>query len=135
MSERTLYERHVSAAGKIRYVPVSERVEWDSLGAGTWLLQVKPGCKSITLLLHPKHAEVEAAMKVAADAMSEAMVRAAEHKPEVSRYTLAELEVINKCYTNLSRLGSTKGIVGTIPAAREIVESGISVLREELLKG
>jgi hypothetical protein len=135
VTERTLYERQESPGGRVRYVPVSERVEYDSLGFGTWLIQVKPGCKSTTRLIYPEYAEVEDAMKVAADAMSEAMVRAAEHKPDVSSYSRAEAEIIRECYYQLAKIGSCRGIVGTIPAAREIVEAGISVLREEMMKG
>lgn len=56
-----------------RYRPVAESDAFDALTEGWWLVRVAPGSKSMRKLVEPAHAELEAAMRGARDAMVEAM--------------------------------------------------------------
>lgn len=47
MTERTLYERHESPSGRVRYEPCAKWVEYASLPFGVYVLTIKPSSRSL----------------------------------------------------------------------------------------
>lgn len=47
MTEKTLYERHESPSGRVRYEPCAKWVEYASLPFGTYVLTIKPSSRSL----------------------------------------------------------------------------------------
>ena len=64
-----------------RYVPVSHVDVWDYREAGAYLTVVKPGSRSEIRCVDIEAAGVQAAIRIAADAMVTAMVKASELQP------------------------------------------------------
>lgn len=75
----TLYEKR----GR-RYVPVAEREQYDARSHGWWLLHVAPGRQSWAMV-EPNRAAVEAAMRIAENAMVAAMQRACSIEDRAAR--------------------------------------------------
>lgn len=47
MTEKTLYERHESPSGRVRYEPCAKWVEYASIPFGTYVLTIKPSSRSL----------------------------------------------------------------------------------------
>lgn len=84
----SLYERHESPGGRVRYEPVSQWVAWDSLPEGTWIIDVKPGRRSAHRV-PADLAPVVAAMEPVRDRL-EAVVRDALQEQPMPADTVAE---------------------------------------------
>lgn len=112
-----------------RYVPVSEYDSdyLDSFPKGDHLVSVYPGGSSRRFRIDPAYAPMIAAGRVAEDAISSAVVKASEVKPNRKALTQAERDAWN----NLIAVWGEEARSLVRPAARDIAEAGVRAMQEE----
>lgn len=118
-----------------RYYPIAERDAFDAIPEGDWLVCVKPGLRSARRMIKPAYPEIEAAIKVAQDAMLEAMYKARQcDKLDASRISEKDRERYRKAFE------AWKAIVGDVPlyfegvSMHDVIEAGLDALREHCKK-
>lgn len=117
-----------------RYIPVAEHQTYDTLTEGTYLVVVKPGSRSMTRLVQPASGEVEAAIRIAEQAMVEAM-RAMNESPgePVGLSTEAEKALAKKAYAAYTAVvGKDRMLHFRGVSMYDVVQAGIKALRESL---
>ena len=112
-----------------RYKPVHE---YDSdllngLPKGTHLLMVYPGGSSTRYNINPAYAAMIAAGRVAEDAMSDAIRKASELRPQQTPITLGQ----KKAWEKLAKEFGTDLATLQINSARDIAEAGVTALQAE----
>jgi len=112
-----------------RYVPVNE---YDSelcsaLPKGTHLIMCYPGGQSTRYKINPNYAAMIAAGRVAEDAMSEAIRKASELRPQQTPITLGQ----KKAWEKLAREFGNELATLQIDSARDIAEAGLKAMQEE----
>ena len=112
-----------------RYVPVSE---YDSdlthaLPKGTHLLMTYPGGSSTRYNINPNYAAMIAAGRVAEDAMSEAVRKASELRPQKTPITVGQ----QKAWKKLAKEFGNDLATLQINSARDIAEAGLKAMQEE----
>lgn len=115
-----------------RYVPVSE-YNSDLLYAmpeGTHIIMSYPGGKSTRYNIDPALAPMIAAGRVAEDAMSQAIMKASELRPNRKPITDEQKEV----WDNLVKVFGEERYYIELASAREIAEAGVKAMQEEALK-
>lgn len=120
----TLYERRGN-----KYVPVAEYFTTDYWSNGNYLVQIKPGARSMTRLIFPKsEPEVEAALKAVGNGMLEAMRDKAHTptNPKPEDFTPKQKKAVEMW----------KEAFGNnfvyFPSKQEIVDAGLDELRNML---
>jgi len=106
-----------------RYVPVSEHYTFDYYRNGTYLVIVRPGCRSLCTMLRPAIPEVEAALKIAGEGMLNAMMNARNSPRKPERLTPAQVKAF-KAWTEAFETDCV-----TLPSGQEIIEAGLAELR------
>jgi len=120
----TLYEK-VMEGKRVRYVPVSEREQWDSWPEGHYLVHVKPGSRSSRSLVVPDTAAFEAACSLHEDQLANMIVEASKAlDPTDQKFTLAQWNMWKKL----------KLTYITFPSASDIARKFLHRLREETTK-
>ncbi len=120
----TLYEK-VMEGKRVRYVPVSEREQWDSWPEGHYLVSVKPGSRSSRSLVAPDTAAFEAACSLHEDQLAAMIVEASKAlDPTDQKFTLAQWNMWKKL----------KLAYITFPSALDIARKFLHRLREETTK-
>ncbi len=120
----TLYEK-VMDGKRVRYVPVSEREQWDSWPEGHYLVSVKPGSRSSRSLVAPDTAAFEAACSLHEDQLANMIVEASKAlDPTDQKFTLAQWNMWKKL----------KLTYITFPSASDIARKFLHRLREETPK-
>lgn len=116
-----------------RYYPIAESDAFDAIPEGYWLVSVKPGLRSARRMIKPAYPEIEAAIKVAQDAMLEAMYKVRQcDKLDTSRISQKDRERYHKAFE------AWKAIVGDVPlyfegvSMNDVIEAGLDALRSEL---
>jgi hypothetical protein len=124
MTKKIYYEK----VGR-RYVPVAEydSTYMDSLPKGSHLVMCYPGGSSRRFNIEPNYAAMIAAGRVAEDAISRAVVKASEMRPQRSPIT----EKQRKAWDNLAKAFGSERYYIEIPSAREIAEAGVKAMIEE----
>ncbi len=117
-----------------RYQPVHEydQVLLDSFPKGNHLVMCYPGGQSRRFNIEPNHAAMIAAGRVAEDAMSDAIRRASELRPQKSLLTEGQ----RRAWRKLARELGDDAAALTIPSARDIAEAGVQAMiveAEELM--
>ncbi len=122
----TLYEKR----GR-NYRPVAESETYSSLTEGWYLVHVRPGTTSVKRLIEPAYAELEAAIKVATDAMVDAMrERQVPTGPDVRHVPEHRREKYRRAWE------AWKAIVGDVPlyfegvSMHDIVKAGLDAVRK-----
>jgi hypothetical protein len=109
----------------VRYVPVSEREQWDSWPEGHYLVSVKPGSRSSRSLVAPDTAAFEAACSLHEDQLANMIVEASKAlDPTDQKFTLAQWNMWKKL----------KLTYITFPSASDIARKFLHRLREETPK-
>lgn len=120
----TLYEKLMDGK-RVRYVPVSEREQWDSWPEGHYLVHVKPGSRSSRSLVAPDTAAFEAACSLHEDQLANMIVEASKAlDPTDQKFTLAQWNMWKKL----------KLTYITFPSALDIARKFLHRLREETTK-
>ena len=109
-----------------RYWPVYEYDHelLDALPKGTHIVMCYPGGQSRRYNIDPNHAAMIAAGRVAEDAMSDAIRRASEMRPQKALLTEGQ----RRAWRKLARELGDDAAVLTIPSAREIAEAGVQAM-------
>ena len=109
-----------------RYVPVQEYDNelLDAFPKGTHIVMCYPGGQSRRYNIDPNHAAMIAAGRVAEDAMSDAIRRASEMRPQKALLTEGQ----RRAWRKLARELGDDAAVLTIPSAREIAEAGVQAM-------
>ena len=109
-----------------RYVPVREYDNelLDAFPKGTHIVMCYPGGQSRRYNIDPNHAAMIAAGRVAEDAMSDAIRRASEMRPQKALLTEGQ----RRAWRKLARELGDDAAVLTIPSAREIAEAGVQAM-------
>jgi hypothetical protein len=124
VSMTTLYEKLMDGK-RVRYVPVSEREQWDSWPEGHYLVHVKPGSRSSRSLVAPDTAAFEAACSLHEDQLANMIVEASKAQdPKDKEFTLAQWEMWKKL----------KLTYVSYPSALDIARKFLHRLREETTK-
>ena len=112
-----------------RYVPVSEYDSeyLDSFSKGTHLVMCYPGGQSRRYNIDPNYAALIAAGRVAEDAMSEAIRKASELRPQKTTITPGQ----KKAWERLAREFGNDLATLQINSARDIAEAGLKAMQEE----
>ena len=112
-----------------KYVPVAEYDNQflDSFPTGNHLVMCYPGGSSRRFNIDPNYAAMIAAGRVAEDAMSKAVVKASEMRPQKTPIT----EKQRKAWENLSKAFGNERYYIEIPSAREIAEEGVKAMMME----
>ena len=112
-----------------KYVPVAEYDNQflDSFPKGNHLVMSYPGGTSRRFNIDPNYAAMIAAGRVAEDAMSKAVVKASEMRPQKTPIT----EKQRKAWENLSKAFGNERYYIEIPSAREIAEEGVKAMMME----
>jgi hypothetical protein len=112
-----------------RYIPVSEYDSdyLDSFPKGTHLVMCYPGGQSRRHNIDPNYAAMIAAGRVAEDAISQAVVKASEMRPQKTPIT----EKQRKAWDNLAKAFGDERYYIEIPSAREIAEAGVKAMTLE----
>ena len=112
-----------------KYVPVAEYDNQflDSFPKGTHLVMCYPGGSSRRFNIDPNYAAMIAAGRVAEDAISKAVVKASEMRPQKTPIT----EKQRKAWENLSKAFGNERYYIEIPSAREIAEEGVKAMMTE----
>jgi hypothetical protein len=106
--------------------------EYDSelcsaLPKGTHLIMCYPGGQSTRYKINPNYAAMIAAGRVAEDAMSEAIRKASELRPQQTPITLGQ----KKAWEKLAREFGNELATLQIDSARDIAEAGLKAMQEE----
>ena len=112
-----------------RYVPVHE-YDSDLLNStpkGTHLIMCYPGGQSTRYNINPNYAAMIAAGRVAEDAMSEAVRKASELRPQKTPITLGQ----QKAWKKLAKEFGNDLATLQINSARDIAEAGLKAMQEE----
>jgi hypothetical protein len=112
-----------------RYVPVHE---YDSdlcsaLPKGTHLIMCYPGGQSTRYKIDPNYAALLAAGRVAENAMSEAVRKASELRPQKATITPGQ----KKAWEKLAKEFGSELATLQINSARDIAEAGLTALQKE----
>jgi hypothetical protein len=112
-----------------RYVPVHE---YDSdlcsaLPKGTHLIMCYPGGQSTRYKIDPNYAAMIAAGRVAEDAMSDAIRKASELRPQKTTITLGQ----KKAWERLAKEFGSELATLQIASARDIAEAGLKAMQDE----
>jgi len=112
-----------------RYVPVSEYDSeyLDSFSKGTHIVMCYPGGQSRRYNIDPNYAALIAAGRVAEDAMSQAVRKASEMRPQRTPLTPGQL----KAWKKLAKEFGSELATLQINSARDIAEAGLKALQEE----
>jgi len=112
-----------------RYVPVHEydQVLMDAFPKGTHIVMCYPGGQSRRYNIDPNYAALIAAGRVAEDAMSEAIRKASELRPQQNPIT----EQQRKAWEKLAKAFGSELATLQIDSARDIAEAGLKALQEE----
>jgi hypothetical protein len=112
-----------------RYIPVSEYDSeyLDSFSKGTHIVMCYPGGQSRRYNIDPNYAALIAAGRVAEDAMSQAVRKASEMRPQRTPLTPGQL----KAWKKLAKEFGDELATLNISSARDIAEAGIQALQEE----
>lgn len=112
-----------------RYRPVHEydQVLLDSFPKGNHLVMCYPGGQSRRYNIEPNHAAMVAAGRVAEDAMSDAIRRASELRPQKALLTEGQ----RRAWRKLARELGDDAAALTIPSARDIAEAGVQAMIAE----
>lgn len=115
-----------------RYVPVSEYDSdlFHSMPKGTHLVMCYPGGQSTRYNINPNHAAMIAAGRVAEDAMSNALHKASELKPQRRAVT----EKQRRAWLNLQRAFGNDMYSLHTESSRGIAEAGVQALQAEAEK-
>lgn len=112
-----------------RYVPVHE-YDSDLLNStpkGTHLIMCYPGGQSTRYNINPNYAVMIAAGRVAEDAMSDAIRKASELRPQKTPITVGQ----QKAWKKLAKEFGTDLATLQINSARDIAEAGLKAMQEE----
>jgi len=112
-----------------RYVPVAEYDNdfMDSFTKGNHLVMCYPGGTSRRFNIDPNYAAMIAAGRVAEDAMSEAVRKASELRPQQTPITLGQ----KKAWQKLAREFGSELATLQIDSARDIAEAGLKAMQVE----
>jgi len=112
-----------------KYVPVAEYDNdfLDSFTKGTHLVMSYPGGSSRRYNIDPNYAALIAAGRVAEDAMSQAVRKASEMRPQRTPLTPGQ----SKAWKKLAKEFGDELATLNISSARDIAEAGIQALQEE----
>ena len=112
-----------------RYVPVHEydQTLMDGFSKGTHIVMCYPGGQSRRYNIDPNYAAMIAAGRVAEDAISEAIRKASELRPQRSPITPGQ----KKAWEKLAREFGTDLATLQIDSARDIAEAGLKALQAE----
>lgn len=117
-----------------RYYPIAEHMTFDALTDGTYLMVVHPGGHSWTRLVKPASGEVEAAIRIAQEAMVTAMREMNANCGEpMGMETKKEQELARKAWKaycdvfGKERMVSYRGV-----NMHDVVNAGIKALREHI---
>jgi hypothetical protein len=112
-----------------RYVPVSEYDSeyLDSFSKGTHLVMCYPGGQSRRYNIDPNYAAMIAAGRVAEDAMSEAIRKASELRPQKTTITPGQ----KKAWERLAREFGNDLATLQINSARDIADAGLKAMQGE----
>ena len=115
-----------------RYEPVYEydQTLLDALPKGTHLIQVYPGGQSTRYNIDPNYAAMIAAGRVAADTISQALVRASDLRPKSSPIT----EEQRQAWDNLVKVMGPEAKCLEWPSAREAADKAVEAMMEEAEK-
>ena len=115
-----------------RYYPVSEYdSDWrDSFIKGTHLVTCYPGGQSVAYNVNPAYAPMIAAGRVALDAISNAILKASELKPESTPLTEGQIKAWNLL---IEELGDERFSLSW-PSIRECAEVGVDAMEKEAEK-
>ena len=112
-----------------RYVPVSEYDSeyLDSFPKGTHIVMCYPGGQSRRFNIEPNHAAMIAAGRVAENAMSAAIRKASELRPQLTPITEGQ----KRAWEKLAKEFGTCLATLQIDCARDIAEAGVKAMQEE----
>jgi hypothetical protein len=112
-----------------RYKPVSEYDSeyLDSFSRGTHLVMCYPGGQSRRYNIDPNYAAMIAAGRVAEDAMSEAVRKASELRPQKNTITPGQ----KKAWEKLAKEFGSELATLQIASARDIAEAGLKAMQAE----
>jgi hypothetical protein len=112
-----------------RYVPVSEYDSeyLDSFSRGTHIVMCYPGGQSRRYNIDPNYAAMIAAGRVAEDAMSRAIRKASELRPQRTTITPGQ----KKAWERLAKEFGSDLATLQISSARDIAEAGLQALQAE----
>ena len=112
-----------------RYKPVSEYDSeyLDSFSKGTHIVMCYPGGQSRRYNINPNYAAMIAAGRVAEDAISNAIRKASELRPQQTPITLGQ----KKAWEKLAKEFGSELATLQIASARDIAEAGLKVMQEE----
>lgn len=117
-----------------RYYPIAEHMTYDTLTRGTYLVAIEPGGYSCTRLVKPASGEVEAAIRIAQEAMVAAMREMNANCGEpMGMETKKEKELARKAWKaycdvfGRDRMTSYRGV-----SMHDVVNAGIKALREHI---
>lgn len=117
-----------------RYYPIAERDAFYAIPEGDWLVHVRPGLRSSKKLIEPAYPELEAAMRVAEEAMVKAMYGSSTERLEDKRYCPADRELARKGWEAWKAVVGDRPIYCTSDSMLEVVRAGIRAVREHCKK-
>ena len=115
-----------------RYVPISEYdpALMEAMPKGSHLVVVHPGGQSTRYNVDPNYASLIAASRVAEDALSDAIRKASELRPQRSPITPGQ----KKAWEKLAREFGDELATLQINSTRDIAEAGVKALQDEAEK-
>lgn len=125
----TLYEKR----GR-RYFAVAEHESFAAVPLGWWLVHVQPGIRS-SRRVDPDRAAVEAAMRIAEDAMVEAMQRENQRTDPSPKPSPAKMERHRKAWAAYCAVfGKNPPVTFMGASMHGVVDAGIAALRSAMAK-
>jgi hypothetical protein len=119
LTSNTLYSKENG-----KYVPISSYQDTDYWRTGTYLVVIRPGCRSIRQMLHVNNADLEAGLHIVGEGILRAMAEK-RNEPQVSQpLTPAQ----KKAFTVWKKAFKTDTV--TLPSLGDIVMAGMDELRK-----
>lgn len=112
-----------------KYIPVKESEDWCGWPEGDYLVSIRPSHTSIQQCLQPEFANVEAALTLAAEAMTKAMGKQLMGRPGFRLVSHEE-----QCAWEALKKARGRDVTLHIPSPYDIVQAGVDVLRDEIHK-
>jgi len=109
-----------------KYIPVNDPMAYEGLGAGDWIVHVRPGSTSIRTLVKPDLEGFQTASRVCEEKMLEVM-----HEASKARPTQELMPKQKEAWDNLNKAMGHDRAYLSYPSMHDIVQKGLKAVQDE----